>query len=774
MSFLTIKRRENFLVGEIPPMHPASIAYRKFWMLHRKRCHEGFWSQDTQDVRINAAKPMTEGELAAPDDWRWMPPNLYFYSNFGTIELNPESDDETAPKIKARPHLRDFEWEFHYNWAECRGFSGFEDDEEFSCDIRIKKFLKAKKNNNSKKAERIRKRMRKNCFKADGTLKEFVPAREYIRQTFNKPMGQACWTNEAKNLMLLGARGGGKSYLVGVSIILWEFLFDGVRRFNMDYVKNPPRAQICIGAGMASKSAEILEKFVIGLENLPGEYGVGTKHFKPSPFYRQTSGSLKSNNGDNVFQHLYQKKQKSGGHKKVGSKTSLKHVTYTTENPEAAAGGRYTVMAVEEVGLLPNVLTVHGSNDACQMKDGTVKFGSSVYIGTGGNVEKIQETEIIFRDPAGFNFLEFENEWEGGKGIGWFVPAYYMDGNYKDEQGNTDVEAAIESYEERRDEKAQAADGSALANEMMNYPLVPSEMFLNTRGAMFPQVMLKAQLEDVISNPQRYLNAHYHIELYFDNQGKIKYDHVSANRLETEWPVTSNKDRPGVVECYELPKKNSNGEVQQGRYLQGTDTYDDDESVTSSLGSTWIIDTFTDRLVAEFTGRRGSKEFYEITRLLNIFYRTTHNYEQNKKGLYSYYDQKNCSHLLCDTPESLKDVADITISKIGNKRKGTVASTPVNAYGLRLILDWLLKPAYGEDVNSEILNLHTIKSPGLLRELINYNKDGNFDRVSALIMLMIIREDRLKYATRRQEKKVESLSNDDFFKRNYTNENSFI
>lgn len=198
----------------------------------------------------------------------------------------------------------------------------------------------------------------------------------------------------------------------------------------------------------------------------------------------------------------------------------------------------------------------------------------------------------------------------------------------------------------------------------------------------------------------------------------------------------------------------------------GTDTYDDDESSTNSLGSTFVLDLFTDKIVAEYTGRRGTKEFYEITRKLSIFYSARHNYENNKKGLYSYYDYKKSVHLLADTPESLRDVMDIKISKVGNQAKGTTASKAVNAYGLRLILDWLLQPAYGEHENSEKLNLHTIESIGLLQELISFNpQHGNYDRVSALIMLMIIREDRLKYIVKAQEKKIQDLSSDPFFSR---------
>jgi hypothetical protein len=252
-----------------------------------------------------------------------------------------------------------------------------------------------------------------------------------------------------------------------------------------------------------------------------------------------------------------------------------------------------------------------------------------------------------------------------------------------------------------------------------------------------------------------------------DEKGKLKWVTTSSQKLQRQYPITSNKDRPGVIEIIEMPKRNGRGEIQENRYIQGTDTYDDDESNTKSLGSTFILDSWTNRLVAEYTGRRHTKEFYEITRKLNIFYRATHNYEQNKKGLYTYYDQKNSTHLLCDTPESLKDVADITISKVGNKRKGTYASTPINAYGLRLILDWLLEPAYGEEEGSERLNLHTIQNEGLLRELMNYNSDGNFDRISALIMVMILKEERAKYVERRQAQKVKDLADDPFFSRNY-------
>lgn len=749
MSFIRINNKKNFLISKVPELHPKSLQYTSYWKRHKRRCVEGFWSLDDNSIPLNVDEDIPE---FVSTNWRFMPGNLYFYVNFGTILHQDENGPKSAPKKKIRPYLRDVEWEFFYNWLESRGFSGFDKDEQYSShlDLLNKDF---------------RERIHESCINSKGKLKEYIAPREYLRKLHDKPLGKPLYENPAKNLFMLGSRGFGKSFMVGVGVVLHELLFDGAKEYSIESIKNPYQVEVFVGAALSSKSAEILKKTQTAMNNLPGAWGENSQDYTPPPLRKTMSGSLSPNNMKNPWRHEYEKKV-GGTWRTYGSGSNVKHGIYTIENPEAAAGTRPGVMVVEEVGLLPNVLTVHGSNTACQM-EGAWKFGSTIYLGTGGNVEKIQESEILFRDPNGFEFLAFDDEWEGSGKIGWFVPCIFAMNDFKDENGNTDIERATAHVNNIREQKRKSKDPSALSMEMMNYPLVPSEMFLNANGAMFPQAELKARLAEVVANPHRFENAHYYVDLVWTTAGELEIKHVNANALEKDWPIKDNKNKPGVIEIYEMPKKDLNGKTFLNRYIQGTDTYDDDESVTNSLGSTWILDTWTDRLVAEYTGRRYTKEFYEICRKLNIFYKTTHNYEQNKKGLYTYYDQKNSTHLLCDTPESLRDVADITISKVGNKRKGTTASTPIIAYGLRLILDWLLTPAYGEEEGSEILNLHTIKSQGLLRELINYHPNGNFDRVSALIMLMILREEKLKYISKKQEQKSKELSNDPFFERRF-------
>jgi len=71
-QFLRINNKKAFLIEKFPDHHPGSMKYIRFWREEKKRCIEGFWAQDTKDTK---EKKM----------YRYMPPNLYFYVNHGSI-----------------------------------------------------------------------------------------------------------------------------------------------------------------------------------------------------------------------------------------------------------------------------------------------------------------------------------------------------------------------------------------------------------------------------------------------------------------------------------------------------------------------------------------------------------------------------------------------------------------------------------------------------------------------------------------------------------------
>jgi hypothetical protein len=750
-----INNRNNFLISKVPSYHPTSKKYLDYWRLHKKRCMEGFWSADDIDVDINVDEEFPKD--VTTNKWRYMPANLYFYVNFGTILHKPEDAPKTSPKQKIRPLLRDTEWSIFYIWAVCRGFSGFEDDDEYTCNRDIL-------NENQK-------RFHKSCYKKDGSFKTYMDPVPYLNRVFDKPLGKPVYENMALDFFWLACRGVGKSFSVGVGIVLHELLFDGAKFYTEAFLKNPPKAEIFVGAAISSKSADILKKTKEGLEELPGSYIDSDGNYYPPPFSKTMSGSLQPNNMKNPWRNEYDKKV-GGTWKTAGTGSNVKHGLYTTENPEAAAGGRYSVAVVEEWGLLGNSLRVHGSNTATLM-DYPVKFGSSVWIGTGGNVEKIQETEIMFRDPAGFDALEFDDVWEGSGKIGYFLPAYYGMNDYKDEQGNTKLEEAIDFVLKRRDLKKKSKDSSALDLEMMNYPLVPSEVFLNKKGNRFPIADLKEQLRNVEQNPAEYSDKHWYGELIQTSKG-IEFEPKDKNNVCHKYPIKNNAVHPGTIEFFEMPKRNQQNEVYANRYLLGTDTYDDDDSNTNSLGSIFVMDGWTKRVVAEYTGRRSTKEFYEITRRLTIFYNGVNNYENNKKGLFWHYEKKKTLNRLADTPQLLKDEANISIRSTGNTRKGTPATTGVNKFALDCIVEWLDEDlTNGEEYHT---NVQGVRSVGLLKELIAFNPENNFDRVSALGMLLILVEDRYQQIKTSKSngsgKRQKTLADDDFFSKNYKNKSS--
>lgn len=764
-----INNRNNFLIAEIPNLHPSSINYLKYWKQEKKRCIEGYWGIDDPEVDIT---PLSiEDKHYGGSQFRYMPPKLYWYVNYGTIRHRPDYLPKTAPKIKIRPYLRDFEWAYFYNELEARGFSGFENDDEFSCNYMLQdpeKFTDEEILHTCKdRNDNIIPLKYSNYFNKEGKRKTFMHPREYLRLIFEKPMGLPIYENHAMNFMLLGSRGGGKSFMTA-AICAHEWLFDGAKYYNEDSIKNPAVVEVLVGAAISSKSSEILGKVNDMLEDMPGAYSEETVH----PFYKEHAGSLAPNNFKNPYRHEYEKKV-AGKWKKYGSGSKILHATFTVENPEAAAGTRPGLIIIEEVGLMPNILTVHGSNTAAQMTDGVVKFGSSVYIGTGGNVEKIMESELIFRDPKGFSMLEFNDIWEGNGKIGWFVPAYYMDGNFKDKNGNTRLAEAIAVYERRRIEKKKAKSSSAIDLEMMNYPLKPSEMFINKKGNRFPIAELKQQLVEVQTRTSDYADKHWTGELMFDSKGELKFKPKDANLVVKDYPILDNRNKEGILEIFEMPKRTQHGDVFPNRYYLGTDTYDDDESSTNSLGCVLVIDAFTKRIVAEFTGRPSTNEFYEITRKLTLFYNGLNNYENNKKGLYWHYEKKKSLNLLAETPESLKDEANVNIRKVGNTKYGTPVggSKHVFNYGIQLIESWLEENATGKEEG--VSNVYVQRSEGLLKELIAFNPDPayNFDRIMALIMVLIMVED--QYRRIEQEKENQSkprtseLSDDRFFNKNY-------
>ena len=416
------------------------------------------------------------------------------------------------------------------------------------------------------------------------------------------------------------------------------------------------------------------------------------------------------------------------------------------------------------------------------VQEGDYVFGLMYLQGTAGDNESdFAGAQEIMYNPRGYNMYALPNVFDknnqGKKDFVFFFPGYVNRKGCYNENGVSDViQALIEILQNRYRVKYNSSDPNTVIKTIAEVPITPAEAIVKTGVNMFPVTDLTERLGQIDSNPREYDDVYTGSLVIKD--GEVQFSPTSESPIR-EFPHKDNK-MEGSIELFQLPViDKETKKPYNSRYIVGCDPYDDDESNTMSLGSVFVLDLWTDKVVAEYTGRpMFADDFYEICRKLCLFYNARMNYENNKKGLFAYFSRMNCTYLLTEQLEFLKD-KDMVKDSYGNKARGTNASAPVNAFARNLLRAWLLKPVPviqtvdGEEQEVMIPNLYTLRNRALIKELIMYNSEGNFDRISAMGMLMLLREDRMILykgeVSKEKEEKARSgyLGNDSYFERNY-------
>jgi len=151
-------------------------------------------------------------------------------------------------------------------------------------------------------------------------------------------------------------------------------------------------------------------------------------------------------------------------------------------------------------------------------RDGAIKFGSMMFLGTGGDFDGggTKHAYEMFYNPEKYDIIKFNDMWEHKGDIGYFVPAYMGLNQFKDENGSTHVEEATQHLEQRRNKlRSQGGSTSALNSELQYRPLIPSEMFLAKTGNIFPIDELKQRLQ-VIEEEGYHSLLEKRVKLFFD------------------------------------------------------------------------------------------------------------------------------------------------------------------------------------------------------------------------------------------------------------------
>ena len=337
---------------------------------------------------------------------------------------------------------------------------------------------------------------------------------------------------------------------------------------------------------------------------------------------------------------------------------------------DKARGKRSHLMVWEEFGMFPGFIDAWNTSRP-NVEEGGYSFGQAIALGTGGTEgsDFSGALEMIY-NPLGYNVYGVPNVFDKGTSGGsksiLFIGEYMNRKGCYDKDGNSDiVKAVLEEVKERIFIKYNSTDPATIAQRIAEHPMSIQEAVMRRDGTLFPVADLTDHLNYIESNKIEWNRGHLVGELYQDPNGIVQFRPTDEEPIR-DFPLKDNRHK-GALEIYELPKE-VNGKVPSYRYIGGIDPVDDDHSTTVSLPSIFILDMFTDRIVAEYTGRPNfADDFYEICRKLALFYNASLNYENDKKGLFTYFSNHHCTYMLCDTPDILRDIELVKSSLYGNK-----------------------------------------------------------------------------------------------------------
>lgn len=558
---------------------------------------------------------------------------------------------------------------------------------------------------------------------------------------------------EGKHMAVLKCRQRGYSFKGGSMLVRNYMLIPGSKNFAI-----ASEQKFLIGDGLLTKAWQIMDFL--------DKHTAWAKQRLVSTRMERTSG--------------YKITDEFGKQTEQGYLSSITGITLKND-PERVRGTRAKLVLWEEGGKFPSLLDAWRIEQPSVETDDGKAFGLMIAFGTGGTEgASFEGLKELFYKPKSYNVLSFPNIWDEGREnteCAFFVPAYSNlesfddEGNqvYMDRDGNSYKEKAIENLIDQRNKvKDGGASQQSIDRFISERPIRPAEAVLELGKNIFPRKLLMDQLTRIRTNKKLQSMKHI-VDLEWDGNGQVKATEKPSGDI-TNYPLKKGDKPHGSVVIWEYPVK----DPPLGLYIGGCDPYDHDDSFTNSLGSTFIFkrvragEAWTDVIVAEYSGRPDTaEEYYENVRKLLTFYNARLLFENERKGIYPYFTNKHCDYLLADQPDKI--ISEVFKDSKVQRRKGCHMTKQIRAYGEGLILEWLL-----DEFEEGHPNVERVYSEPLIEELIENDGVRNVDRVIALCMVMIYREElyQVKVSSAKEQNKQVELFEMPLFSKQWFEEDS--
>jgi hypothetical protein len=419
-------------------------------------------------------------------------------------------------------------------------------------------------------------------------------------------------------------------------------------------------------------------------------------------------------------------------------------------NEEAIAGTKPRKLIIDEIGkgnflrglqaAIPGFTTPYG-------------WGCSpILTGTGGDMKKFMDAKSLMFDVDNFNFLTYNNSKDDKRVHGLFIShKYRMEakddstlGAYLNEPSTSDLhnvkmlvsdeEKATKITNDNLERLKKAGDRIAYLKEKMYYPQEVDDIFLNEDTNIFDIDSAKRQKFRLLQQERTGTPV-----ILFNDGEKIAHEFTDKLPI-SNFPLKNSDLKEAPVVIYEFPIDNP----PYGLYVAGVDPYRQGKSAySSSLGSVYIYkrmheisgEKYQDMFVASYCARPDKKETWEEqARLLIKYYNARTLCENDDISFIEYMKAKGDAHYLERQPDWLKEIVPNTTVKrdYGIHR----SSQKIIDYLHTCLKKYMEAPIFVEkndagEVIREVLGVSKIFDPVLLEEIIQYNDQGNFDRIIA-------------------------------------------
>lgn len=477
-------------------------------------------------------------------------------------------------------------------------------------------------------------------------------------------------------------------------------------------------------------------------------------------FYNENTAFVKKRQYHNTKDHVEAsyKTIKTGVEIKKGFKSQISAITFK-DNPDAARGKDASLIIFEEAGTFTNLKESYLATQAT-VEDGDYVTGIIIVFGTG-SMDSIgwEDFSHMYYNPSDYNMISIENIFDKDSVdnyCGFFHPVYINKKGFIDKRGNSMIKESVESEELERGKLLKSGNNPAYTARTIEYPFCPSESFKVATNSKLPVKDLQELLNKLLKTGHS--NSLYTGNLKFFGTGysKVVWEEDLVGKY-TPLPYNLSKfdNKEGAIVIYEHPPEY----IPDGMFVIGVDTVGKEEANASdSLYSVYVYKTLTkwdttyNTIVAHYTGRYNSLDkLHDILLKMSIYFnaRIAFENERGEDTLLNFFKgnnqyKTNFYHLLMEQPQSVLD-AHVKNSTI-NRTVGIPMNASMKILAEKLLLQWLTERRGIDEEGNAILNMHTLKDPGLIDELIRYTKGKNFDRISAFFMILIaIEENNLRH-----------------------------